>query len=233
MADNVPTVGPWQADPELRRLFAAFLAEPRGPRGVLPGAPAATAYRRYLDANRQRLGIPDNYTLDPRTNGQTLYDPNQNQLRDALLTGGALAGGGAALGAALGPASATSSVSPGTGIPTAGGGVGVTAPTTAGTIAGTTAAGTSALDRMRQSLTSASGIASLASLVPALMATAKSGGSGGSGAGSDDLARLNAITEARMRRADPLHQVAVQLAFQRAPISARNGIALPNVPLPQ
>lgn len=133
------------------------------------------------------------------------------------------------------PAAGASGVIPGTGIPTVGGtGVGVTTPTAAGTIAGTTAAGTSAIDKLRRSLTSAQGAASLASLLPALIATARSGGNGsGGGAGSDELARIQAITEARMRRADPLHQVAVQLAFNRAPISARNGISLQNVPLPQ
>ncbi len=183
-------------------------------------------------ARAERAGQPiGSGYLNPKG---TLEDPNDEPwYLDPRIVGplavGASAGVGA-LGAAGG--GGTSSVIPGTGIPTAGGGVGVTAPT-AGTIAGTTGAGTSALEKLRSSLTSANGVASLASLIPALMAATGGGGGNGSGAGSDELARIQAITEARMRRADPLHQVAVQLAFNRAPISARNGISLSNVPLPQ
>lgn len=152
------------------------------------------------------------------------------------LFSGALNGGGAAASGAAGSAGGATTMIPGTGIPTvAGTGAGVTAPITAGAAAGktlaTTAAGTSAIDKLRQSLTSANGIASLASLIP--MLAAAGGGGGSKNAGSDELARIQAITEARMRRADPLHQVAVQLAYNRAPISARNGISLQNVTLPQ
>lgn len=105
---------------------------------------------------------------------------------------------------------------------------GVGAATTAGTIANTTSAATSALQKLRDRLTSPESIAALASLIPAIVAS-RSGSGGGS---SPDVQRINAITEARMRRADPLHEVATQLAFSRAPIAARDGISLPRVPLP-
>jgi hypothetical protein len=45
--------------------------------------------------------------------------------------------------------------------------------------------------------------------------------------------RLQAITEARMRRVDPLHEAVTQLAFGRLPVNSRNGIALPRVALPR
>jgi hypothetical protein len=49
---------------------------------------------------------------------------------------------------------------------------------------------------------------------------------------SEELQRINAITETQMRRADPLHQVAVNLAFGRMPVNYRNGVQLTNEPLP-
>lgn len=163
-----------------------------------------------------------------------LEDPNDEPwYLDPRIIGPLAVGAAGGVGAlASGPAAA--GVIPGTGIPTVAGAGGTaalpTAPAvTAGTIAGTTAAGTSAIDKIRNSLTSANGIASLASLIPALVSAT----SGGGNTGNADLSRLNAITEARMRRADPLHQVAVQLAYGRAPIRARNGISLQNVPLPE
>lgn len=45
--------------------------------------------------------------------------------------------------------------------------------------------------------------------------------------------RLQAITEARMRRVDPLHEAVTQLAFSRLPVSSRNGINLTRVALPE
>lgn len=149
-------------------------------------------------------------------------------------------------GAAAGPAAATSGsgtlASNGLSIvPPAAGGAGTaaipsgaavaTGATTAGGITGTTAAGTSALEALRRTFTSPHGVASLAALIPSLIATANGGGSN-SGTTNEELRRIQGITEARMRRADPLHQVAVQLAYDRAPISARRNTALQTVPLP-
>lgn len=145
------------------------------------------------------------------------------------------AGGSAALpfapaSAAL-PAAGASGVIPGTGIPTVGGtGAGVTAPPamTAAGITGTTAAATSSIERLRRALTSPEGIAALGSFAAS---QAMRGGNANAG-NTDELRRIQGITEAQMRRSDPLHQVAVQLAFQRAPIRAREGVTLGNVPLP-
>lgn len=100
-SDDVPESGLWQTDPELRRLFNAYAALPdsqaRGTPAYIAKMNAAQAVARYTQANRQRLGIPDNYSLDPRTGGMTLYDPNNNQLRDAGIT--AAIGVGAGFGA--------------------------------------------------------------------------------------------------------------------------------------
>jgi hypothetical protein len=45
--------------------------------------------------------------------------------------------------------------------------------------------------------------------------------------------RLQAITEARMRRVDPLHEAVTQLAFSRLPVSSRQNINLPRIALPE
>lgn len=182
-------------------------------------------------AERAGVQIGSGY-LDPKSG--VLKNPNADHwYSDPRILGPAAvaaAGGIGALGAFGGGASGTTMI-PGTGIPTvAGTGAGVTAPTTAGTIAGTTAAGTTAIKSLRDTITSPEGIANLAALIPALVATSRGGGSG-SGS-TDELRRIQGITETQMRRADPLHQVAVQLAFDRAPMSARRGVALQNVPLP-
>ena len=71
----------------------------------------------------------------------------------------------------------------------------------------------------------------LGGVVTALAAGMRGGGSGGGS--SADVQRLNAITEQRMRRVDPLHQAVTQLAWGRLPTSSRQGIAPPmNTPLP-
>lgn len=110
-----------------------------------------------------------------------------------------------------------------------GGGIAGGSGVTAGSIASQTASGTSAINAIRKSLTSPEGIAGLAGLVASL--ATRSGGGGDSNS-TDELRRIQGITEARMRRADPLHEVATQLAYQRAPIAAKAGIGLPRVPLP-
>jgi hypothetical protein len=49
---------------------------------------------------------------------------------------------------------------------------------------------------------------------------------------SQELTNAARMTEARIRRTDPLHQAVTQLAFNRLPVSAREGIDRQNVPLP-
>lgn len=190
---------------------------------------------------------------DPIGSGQlrmdgTLVDPDRGFMRfigEHPYVGAAIALGPAApfaFGGGGGSAGGTSSIIPGTGIPTvAGTGAGVTAPTAVAAGAGAAGAGAagagaasatkSIVDRIKASLTDPSAYASLAPLIAGL--ATRGGGSGAAGAGMDELRRIQAITEARMRRVDPLHQVATQLAFQRAPIRARQGIDLTNVTLPE
>jgi hypothetical protein len=136
--DWVPAEGPWQADPELRRLLA--LPGTRNQAGRTAGSrPSDLAVnpevRRYVDANRARLGIPENYY--PEANGQ-LFDPGQNQLRNAGIATGAALGaavGGAALTGAFAPAATAAPVAaPALAAP-------ATAATTAATTAGTVGTG--------------------------------------------------------------------------------------------
>lgn len=125
-SDQVPLSGLWQTDPTVQAYLAKVKARPQNAaRGTAAAADPQRqsddlAFSRYIESNRRRLGIPNNYWPDPRTGGQTLYDPNNNQLRDAAITGGALAAGGYGLGALLGPAAVTAP----------------TASTTAGTVGG-------------------------------------------------------------------------------------------------
>ena len=75
-------------------------------------------------------------------------------------------------------------------------------------------------------LASPQGAASLAALIAGLR------GQGSGQESSEEMRRIQAITEAQMRRADPLHQVAVNLAFGRMPTNYRQGVNLQNIPLP-
>jgi hypothetical protein len=61
--------------------------------------------------------------------------------------------------------------------------------------------------------------------------TSLAGGSGSDSALTDQQRRIMAITEARMRRADPLHQMVVNLAASRMPTNMQ--LPVPNVPLPE
>lgn len=72
-------------------------------------------------------------------------------------------------------------------------------------------------------------IAGLGALIAAL-----TGGRGDSANPQDteELRRIQAITEQRMRRVDPLHQAVSALAFSRMPTSSRQGITFTNSPLP-
>lgn len=93
-----------------------------------------------------------------------------------------------------------------------------------------TSGGGGVVDKIKNALTSGEGVGALASLLPLLVA----GGFGGGGNNAMDpsLSKVLAMNEAQMRRADPLHQAAVQLAFGNLPTYAREGIDLPRVPLP-
>lgn len=103
--DEVPTSGAWQTDPELRRLEAAVNAararDIAAGNARSPAMAETLAFKRYVEANRARLGIPDNYWPDPSNNGDSLYDPNQNSVRNTAIRGAAMAAGGYALGSVL------------------------------------------------------------------------------------------------------------------------------------
>lgn len=88
--------------------------------------------------------------------------------------------------------------------------------------------GAGALGELRKLFTDPSNLAGLASIIAALAS-----GNGG-GADSEEARRIQQITEARMRRVDPLHQAVTQLAWGRLPINARAGVTAPQpLPLPE
>lgn len=89
----------------------------------------------------------------------------------------------------------------------------------------------SAIDKLRDALMSPEGIATAASLATGMMAG--DGTTDQTRATEEQARRLQAITEARMRRVDPLHEAATQLAFGRMPVNSRQGLALPRVALPR
>ena len=75
------------------------------------------------------------------------------------------------------------------------------------------------------------GLASAGSIAAAL-ATRGDGTNDATRSSEEQARRLQAITEARMRRVDPLHEAVTQLAFNRLPVSSRQGLNLPRVALP-
>lgn len=240
MADRVPTSGPWQTDPVLQQLIDQYIRSTSGPVGsrtgqAFRGSGNASAQNigdqlsRYVRENRVRLGIPDNYFPDIQTRGQTLYDPNQNQFRNAAITGAAMgagayglaslaAPGAAAPGAAAPAAAAPAAAAPAAAAPAAAGPLGSIAPAVA-------PAAASLGQRLIDHLTSPGGIAGLAGLITTL-ATRPGGGNGGGGSGdlisqNPQLSELLNMSAERARRTDPLHQSITQLAMQRLPTNVQ------------
>lgn len=94
------------------------------------------------------------------------------------------------------------------------------------------AAGSAGLgQKLKDMLTSPEGLASAGSVISSLLAG--NGTNDATRASEEQARRMQAITEARMRRVDPLHEAVTQLAFSRLPVSSRQGIALPRVALPE
>ncbi len=148
----------------------------------------------------------------PPTDPNKPYDPyNPDDLG---------AGGGGTPGGGVAPAP------PGTILPPPPPG-GVITPPLGGVVPPAAAGG---LDELLKKLLSPEGMASLAPLLIALMR-----GSGSTGAANlpetAEARRMNQITEARMRRVDPLHEAVAQLAYSRLPTNMQNG-PLPRVTLP-
>lgn len=131
-----------------------------------------------------------------------------------------IASQGASAGLGLGAGAAGAAGSAG------GGGLGTVA-----TVPTAAAAGGSMADRLKQLFTSPEGIGAAASIAAAL-ATGNSSSDQQKNL-EEQAARNAAITEARMRRVDPLHEAAVQLAFSRLPVNSRQGINLTRIPLPE
>ena len=148
---------------------------------------------------------------------------------------GALGGGGgaAAPAAAAGGALPSSSIPVGTAMAAtpatagmaAGGsaGVGSVAPAAAGLPSG----GNSLTNFLKNNAGALAGIG-----IPAVASALGGSGGGGNAEMLPELQRLLAMAEARTRRADPLHQAAVQMAFGALPTYGRQGITLPKVGTP-
>lgn len=86
------------------------------------------------------------------------------------------------------------------------------------------------LPKIKNALTDPEKLVGLAGIITALIGGTKGGGGGTS---SESTERLNAITEQRMKRVDPLHQAITQLAWGRLPVNSRQNIAPPTYkPLP-
>lgn len=240
----VPSSGAWQMDPEVRRLSQAYAASGRHTpqsRGDV-ASPDVLAFNRYISQNRQRLGIPEGYEPDPATGGQSLRkadDFGWDTIGKEAAIGGAMVaapfamgalagGGGATLPNAAVPTSVGMNATPAAiasqgasaAVPLGGLSVAPVAATTAAT------AGTDALKK----LLSVKGIAGLAPIIAAL---ATKGNNGSAGIDTAALQRQQQISETQMRRADPLHQAVTQLAYQRMPVSARQGTSFNVLPLPQ
>lgn len=208
----------------------------------------------YIRTHRGEFGfdLPAGYKLQP--NGTFQYTANTNQdhwYSDPRIMGPIAVGAAGGLGALAGAPGAAASAGA-SGMPAA---MTASAPAIAsqgvsasiplgGVAAGAGAGGVGgALAKAGKgllgNLTSVDGIASLAPLIASL---ASGGFGGGNSGGPDndflmqaygDAKRQNQMQEARYRRVDPLHEAVTQLAFNRLPISSRQGITNNRVPLPE
>lgn len=220
------------------------------PRPANEGQKVANARAR---AARAGVDIGSGY-LNPKTG--ELQDPDRGFGRAVLsrpeIMLPLVIGSGFGVGALTGPAAASASapsatasgVLPSSSIPTS---LAMNAvPGSASTIGG---GATGAMSGLGSVLPEAGGGATAASslldklLSPDSLATAgtiaaslMSGGDGTNAqtrASEEQARKIQAITEARMRRVDPLHEAVTQLAFGRLPVSSRQGINLTRVALPE
>lgn len=97
----------------------------------------------------------------------------------------------------------------------------------AGAAAGGAGLANSLLGGLQDFITNPNNLAGLAAVIAGLMS------GGGNNQNTEEARRMQQITEARMRRVDPLHQAVTQLAFSRLPMNARQGVNPPQIsPLP-
>ncbi len=144
------------------------------------------------------------------------------------LTGGGASGAAAAAGpGGLYEAAPAALASQGA---SAGLGTAATGAGTAGTALGTAATGGGVAGGLKEFFTDPTNLAGIASVVGGL---AGRNNNGQQEQDMEELKRLSRITEAQMRRTDPLHQVATNLAFGRMPTNYRQGVQLKDVPLPE
>lgn len=208
------------ADPRVRQWVQQMY--PNGSRGASAGPPE--------DLLRQwGYQIPPGYNVSAQAGRVQVYDTHDKWDTILPVAGGGLLAAGAAGLAGAGPlASASSASGAAEGVAATEravssprpGGMSIPSPGGAASLGGS----------LTDFFTDPSNIAGLGALVAGL--------AGGRGGGSDPSAtdearRIQAITEARMRRVDPLQQAVTQLAWGRLPTSARQGIAPPTfTPLP-
>ena len=221
-------MGAWQTDPEVQRLAQAVMAANAAPftgqkRTQLDQATAALQH--YIDANRARLGVPDGYSV--RGDGQLHKTGYPWWVIPA--TGAGMALGGLGLGAALGGSAAgaaTGAIAAPVGT-VAPGVVNLATPASNAAAAAVPPAASGGLSGVIKSLTSAGNLPSLVGLGTSLLGGLGNGG----GSNNAELDRIQQITEARMRRADPLHQAITSLAMSRLPTAFQRPV--PDVPLPE
>ena len=119
--------------------------------------------------------------------------------------------------------------------------LGAIVPTTAASVLGGTEAATSGgggvLSKILKGLIDPKTLTALGMTAGIPLAMKAFGGGGDEGGGNEfftpEMKRYQAMSEARFRRTDPLHEAVSQLAFQRMPIQSRAGLNLPRVPLPE
>lgn len=228
--------------------YARFLNQPATPDDPFPN-PTNDAQRvQNARARARRAGVdigsgylnPQSGELQDPDRGFMRYIGNHPALGAAIALAPAapfLFGGGGGL------AAGQAGVIPGTGIPTVAGAGGAAAgvsaplgsivPAAAGTATGATAGATAATTGASSILQKLLKPENLVSLAPVIAALASRGSNGSQQADSAALARQQQITETQMRRADPLHQAVTQLAYNRMPVSSRQGTTFDVLPLPR
>lgn len=170
---------------------------------------------------------------NPQT-GQFDQGMNMSGLGGAITGGAALAAPlviGPAIANALGGSAALGSfdAAPSISSPVGAANAQALGATAAGGNVATGASGGGGLAGMLKGLVSPQNIPQLVGLGTSLLGGLTGGGSGGGS--NPDLDRMRAITEARMRRVDPLHQAITSLAMSRMPTAQQR--PLPDVKLPE
>jgi hypothetical protein len=235
--------GPLNLSDQQRKMAASWVRNKYGAVGNLEIDPAGNLNQDEGFSRHKKWMIPAAIGAGTLGLGAAGIGPAAG-----LFGAGGGAGAGAAGGAASGvlPSSAlpVSSLMGGPAAASAGlsgvGAAGVPAYVTAGTSAalggvtprGVEQASRGLSDRLLDNLLSPEGLLTAGSIA-AQLATGGDGTNDQTRATEDQARRLQAITEARMRRVDPLHEAVTQLAFSRLPVSSRQSINLPRIALPE